>query len=203
MILVDKDIIAAIKAGAIVITPFTPANVGTNSYDVTLAPVLFEILPRNMFWRWVHKYFPVLTFIIRHLAYKEHDCAATEPYKTKRIEIPTSGYVLKPYVCYLGKTCEYTQTNNHVPEIQGKSTLGRLFLQVHFTAGFGDVGFKGHWTLEIKADFATRVYAGQKIGQLVFITASGTPNVPYNEKVTAKYNNVNGSDAMAAKGELK
>lgn len=90
---------------------------------------------------------------------------------------------------YLASTVEYTETLRHVPVIQGKSSLGRLGLFVHVTAGFGDVGFKGHWTLELVCVQPIRIYAGMKIAQLVYNDISEMPKISYDKKMDAKYSN--------------
>ena len=74
---------------------------------------------------------------------------------------------------YLGRTIEYTETNNLVPMLEGRSSIGRLGLFVHVTAGFGDVGFKGFWTLEIFCVQPIRIYAGVEICQLFYHTIDG------------------------------
>jgi len=63
------------------------------------------------------------------------------------IEIPPEGYVLEPNVLYLGHTNEVTHTNVYAPFIEGRSSIGRMGISVHITAGFGDIGFNGTWTL--------------------------------------------------------
>ena len=69
--------------------------------------------------------------------------------KTSSLIIPKEGLILKPNKLYLGRTKEHTKTQNLVPMLEGRSSIGRLGLFVHITAGFGDVGFEGYWTLEI------------------------------------------------------
>lgn len=71
------------------------------------------------------------------------------PNKYRTIKIPESGLQLKPNTLYLGRTVEYTKTETYVPMLEGRSSIGRLGLFIHVTAGFGDVGFSGYWTLEI------------------------------------------------------
>ena len=63
------------------------------------------------------------------------------------ITIPEDGLLLEPQKLYLGRTIEYTATEGYVPMLEGRSSIGRLGLFVHVTAGFGDIGFKGFWTL--------------------------------------------------------
>ena len=87
--------------------------------------------------------------------------------------IPDSGLVLYPGVLYLGSTVEKTYTPFHVPCIEGKSSVGRLGIQVHLTAGFGDVGFDGDWTLEIQVTHPVRVYAGVRFCQISYQSPEG------------------------------
>jgi dCTP deaminase len=74
---------------------------------------------------------------------------------------------------YLGRTNEYTETYGFVPGIEGKSSLARLGLQVHMTAGFGDVGFKGFWTLEMTCLQPLRIYRDMRIAQLYYDELTG------------------------------
>jgi len=96
------------------------------------------------------------------------------------LHIPVSGLVLCPGVLYLASTQEYTETEGFVPVIYGKSTLGRLGLTIHQTAGFGDNGFRGHWTLELHAIHPVVVYAGMKICQICYEPLHGDSSRLYN-----------------------
>ena len=69
----------------------------------------------------------------------------------EKIIIPEEGLTLEPGKLYLGRTLEYTKTTKCVPMLEGRSSIGRLGLFIHVTAGFGDIGFSGFWTLEIRA----------------------------------------------------
>jgi len=91
-----------------------------------------------------------------------------KPNRVRRIDIPPEGVVLQPEQVYLGRTAERTETHNLVPMIEGRSSVGRLGLFVHVTAGFGDVGFCGYWTLEMFAIQPIRVYAGVPICQIFY-----------------------------------
>jgi dCTP deaminase len=102
--------------------------------------------------------------------------------------IGPDGMILSPNHLYLGSTIEYTESHKHVPFVDGKSSSGRLGITIHCTAGRGDVGFKGHWTLEIHVVEAVRVYAGMPIGQLIFFE-TGEVDMPYDKKPNAKYGN--------------
>jgi dCTP deaminase len=88
---------------------------------------------------------------------------------------------------YLGVTAEYTETHAHVPFLEGKSSTGRLGIDIHATAGKGDVGFCGHWTLEISVKQPVKIYAGMPIGQLIYFPVDGEIEVKYNKKANAKY----------------
>ena len=162
MILTDKKILAAIDRGEIVIEPFDPQSLGTNSYDVHLG-----------------KYLAV--YVDRVLDAKKHN-------KTQLFEIPAEGFVLQPGTLYLGVTEEYTETHQHVPFLEGKSSIGRLGIDIHATAGKGDVGFSNTWTLEISCVQPVRVYAGMPIGQLIYFLVEGDIENYYNKKQSAKYN---------------
>ena len=175
MILTDKTINDEISEGNIVIEPFNPENLGTNSYDLTLSNTL--------------------------VLYTERVLDVRKKNPSTPIIIPDEGIILQPGIVYLASTVEYTETLKHVPIIQGKSSLGRLGLAVHVTAGFGDVGFKGHWTLELLTVQPLKIYAGMKIAQLTSQDISEMPNISYDKKQDAKYSN-QGKDPVASKNYL-
>ena len=85
-------------------------------------------------------------------------------------------------------TYEYTETHKHVPFLEGKSSVGRLGIDIHATAGKGDVGFCNHWTLEISVNQPVRVYEGMPIGQLIYFEVQGDVKTLYSAKGSAKYN---------------
>jgi len=100
MILSDLMIQQAISTGEIIIEPFDPACLGTNSYDVHLSKYLAN--------------------------YTAEVLDAKLPNEITQFEIPEEGIILKPGVLYLGSTLEYTETHNTVPFLEGKSSVGRL-----------------------------------------------------------------------------
>lgn len=161
MILTDKSILEEIERGNIVIEPFRPECLGTNSYDVHLGKYL-------------------ATYNDRVLDARKHN-------KITHFEIPDEGYVLEPGTLYLGVTEEYTETHAHVPFLEGKSSVGRLGIDIHATAGKGDVGYCNTWTLEISVSQPVRVYAGMPIGQLIYFCVDGMIKNLYNKKRDAKY----------------
>lgn len=162
MILTDKKIMDAIERGEIVIEPFRRECLGTNSYDVHLG-----------------KYLAV---------YRDRVLDAKKHNSVEMLEIPESGFVLQPGTLYLGVTEEYTETHASVPFLEGKSSIGRLGIDIHATAGKGDVGFSNTWTLEISCVQPVRVYAGMPVGQLIYFEISGEIGNYYNRKQNAKYN---------------
>ena len=101
------------------------------------------------------------------LVYEEKVLDMKKPNKTKRLIIPEEGLVLEPGRLYLGRTLEYTKTDKYVPMLEGRSSIGRLGLFIHVTAGFGDVGFSGYWTLEIFCIQPIRVYPLWKLPDLL------------------------------------
>ncbi|MDP4200874.1 MAG: dCTP deaminase [Bacteroidota bacterium] len=161
MILTDQQILLAIAQGSIVIEPFRRESLGSNSYDVHLGSTL-------------------AVYTARELDAKLHNTV-------EYFEIPEEGYVLQPEQLYLGVTVEYTETHKHVPFLEGKSSVGRLGIDIHATAGKGDVGFCNAWTLEMSARQPVRIYAGMPIGQLIYFETSGECAVSYNQKPDAKY----------------
>lgn len=128
--------------GSIVIDPFDPANLNPNSYNLTLHDEL--------------------------LTYEEVVLDLRQQNRVRRIRIPQEGLVLNPNQLYLGRTVERTETHSLVPMIEGRSSIGRLGLFVHVTAGFGDVGFCGFWTLEMFAIQPVRIYPHVSICQIFY-----------------------------------
>jgi dCTP deaminase len=161
MILSDKRILQEIEKGTIKIAPYDRDCLGSNSYDVHLG---------------------------KHLArYVNKELDARKHNTIEHFDIPEEGIVLQPHEFYLGVTLEYTETHAHVPFLEGKSSTGRLGIDIHATAGKGDVGFCGHWTLEISVKQPVRVYTGMPVGQLIYFPVDGEIEVKYNEKKSAKY----------------
>lgn len=160
MILSDIQIEAAIHSGEIVVSPFDPNALRVNSYDVHLGRTLLVS------------------------ARQELDAAVAEQWDA--LEIPTRGIVLAPGRLYLAATREYTESHIHVPYLDGKSSVGRLGCFIHATAGRGDVGFCGHWTMEISVVQPLRIYAGMPIGQLTWHEC-GAPSAPYDHKAGSNF----------------
>jgi dCTP deaminase len=161
MILSDTRILEEMEKGTIKIVPYNRQDLGSNSYDVHLGKDLAR-------------------YVDKELDAKKHNTI-------EHFEIPDEGYVLQPHEFYLGVTLEYTETHAHVPFLEGKSSTGRLGIDIHATAGKGDVGFCGNWTLEISVKQPVRVYKGMPIGQLIYFPVDGEIEIKYNQKKNAKY----------------
>jgi deoxycytidine triphosphate deaminase len=101
--------------------------------------------------------------------------------------ILATGLILSPYIGYLGSTIEHTETRNLFPYIDGKSSIGRNFILNHHTAGRGDDGFCGQWTLEIRTMYPTVVYPYMRIGQIYYDEFLGQ-RMPYNRNERSHYN---------------
>ncbi len=112
------------------------------------------------------------------VVYDEDVLDMKKEHKTKTIKIPKEGLVLEPNKLYLGRTNEYTRTENYVPMLEGRSSIGRLGLYIHVTAGFGDVGFSGFWTLEIHCVEPIRIYPNVEICQIYYHKIDGE-HIPY------------------------
>ncbi len=141
MILSGEEISSRLGSD-IVIDPFDPEQLNPNSYNLSLHDEV--------------------------LIYEEVVLDMRHPNRVRRATIPAEGLVLQPQQLYLGRTRERTETHNLVPMIEGRLSVGRLGLFVHVTAGFGDVGFCGYWTLEMFAVQPVRIYPGVPICQIFY-----------------------------------
>lgn len=145
----------------ILITPFSESQLGPNSYNLRLFNEL--------------------------LVYQDSTLDMSKPNMTNRIIIPDTGLRLDPLKLYLGRTAEYTKTEKYIPMLEGRSSIGRLGMFIHVSAGFGDIGFAGYWTLEIFCIHPTIIYPNIEICQIYFHTIQGD-SVKYSSN---KYQNNN------------
>lgn len=159
--------------GKIRITPFDRKNIGPNSYNMHLHDEL--------------------------MIYESAELDMAKPNPTRLLTIPPEGFVLHPNRLYLGRTVEHTETDGFVPMIEGRSSVGRLGMCIHVTAGFGDVGFCGYWTLEIFVLQPIRIYAGVSVCQLYFHTISED----YIAYASNKYQNNSGIQSSMLYKELQ
>ena len=146
MVLSGKEILAQL-GGDVVIEPFDEKNLNPNSYNLSLHDEL--------------------------MVYEEVVLDMARANRVRRVAIPPEGLVLQPHQLYLGRTAERTETHNLVPMIEGRSSVGRLGLFVHVTAGFGDAGVCGYWTLEMFAIQPVRIYPGVEICQIFYHDVRG------------------------------
>ena len=162
MLLSDRDIKAELNAGRIGLEPLDPAMIQPSSIDVRLDR-LFRLFDN-------HKYAYI-------------DPAEDQPELTHLIETkPDEPFILHPGEFVLGATYEQvTLPDNVAARLEGKSSLGRLGLLTHSTAGFIDPGFSGHVTLELSnvATLPIKLWPGMKIGQLCFFQLSSPADKPY------------------------
>ena len=147
MILSGKEIKKQVKEGSITIDPFTDEQINPNSYNLRLHPDL--------------------------LIYDNDILDMCEKNSASPLVIPEDGLLLEPHKLYLGRTVERTSTDKYVPMLEGRSSVGRLGLFIHITAGFGDIGFDGFWTLEIFCVQPIRIYSGLQICQIFYHTIDG------------------------------
>ncbi len=167
MLLSDRDILAEIHDKRIVVDPYDESMVQPSSIDFRL-----------------DRYFRVF----ENHRYPHIDPAADQSDLTRMVEpVGEEPFILHPGEFVLGSTLEVvTLPDDLAARVEGKSSLGRLGLLTHATAGFVDPGFSGHVTLEL-ANVATlpiKLYPGMKIGQLCFFRLSSPAEHPYG---SAKY----------------
>lgn len=146
----------------IFIEPYDPKLINPNSYNLRLHNEL--------------------------MVYKNNELDMKKPNDVERLIIPEEGLLLETGKLYLGRTVEHTRTDKYVPMLEGRSSIGRLGLFIHVTAGFGDVGFSGFWTLEIFCVQPIRIYPNVEICQIYYHDINGEYDV-YN---SGKYQNNDG-----------
>jgi len=147
MILSGLEIKQQVAEGKIIIDPYDERQLNPNSYNLRLYNEL--------------------------VVYTDEVLDMRTPHNTETIVIPPDGLVLQPRRLYLGRTFERTSTDHYVPMLEGRSSVGRLGLYIHVTAGFGDVGFSGFWTLEIQCIQPIRIYPMVEICQIYYHTIHG------------------------------
>ena len=167
-ILTSKEILNRLNKD-LIIDPFNIKNLNANSYNLTL-----------------------------HDELKFYDCAFLDMKKensTKILKIPNDGLWLEPGETYLGRTIEYTVTKNLVPIIKSRSSIARLHIHIINSAGFGDIGYSGYWTIPISVIKKTKIYPFVTICQIYYNEITGEIDKEYNDN--NKYQN--SRDIMASK----
>ena len=179
MLLSDRDIRSHIDTGRIALDPYDATMIQPSSVDVRIDRY-FRLFDN-------HKY-PVI------------DPAEDQPDLTRLIEVaPDEPFILHPGEFVLGATFEQvTLADDVAARLEGKSSLGRLGLLTHSTAGFIDPGFSGHVTLELSnmATLPVKLWPGMKIGQLCFFQLSSPAEKPYGSaEYKSRYNGQRGPTA--------
>ncbi|MED3835103.1 dCTP deaminase [Peribacillus frigoritolerans] len=144
--------------------------------DIIIKPYVEKQLNPNSYNLKLHK---------QLLVYENNLLDMKKENKTKNLIIPPEGLVLEPGKLYLGRTKEYTETNNYIPTLEGRSSIGRLGLSIHISSPYGNVGFKGYWTLEIACIQPIRIYEDIDICQIYYHTIQGD----YQNYSSSKYQN--------------
>ena len=122
------------------------------------------------------------------LVYKNKTLDMKKENEVEKIMIPDEGFLMQPGTLYLARTLEYTKTENYVPMLEGRSSTGRLGLNIHVTAGFGDVGFHGYWTLEMHCLQPIIIYPYIEVCQIYYHSIQGE----YENYISGKYQNNDG-----------
>jgi dCTP deaminase len=179
VLLSDRDIKAEIDSERVRLEPYDPAMIQPSSIDVRLDK-FFRLFDN-------HKY-PVI------------DPSQDQPDLTRLVEVdPSDGFVLHPGEFVLGSTLETVSLPDDLAaRVEGKSSLGRLGLMTHATAGFVDPGFSGHVTLELSnvATLPIILWPGMKVGQLCFFRLTSPAENPYgSEKYGSHYQGQRGPTA--------
>jgi dCTP deaminase len=174
-VLSGKAILAAIENGSIRIDPFNPKFMNPASFDLTLGEevrVYSNLVNTSYNSKDGSKFKPRIDTLM-HPHMEEHVLDSRLPNPTESFKIGDAGWVLRPGIGYLMHTRESVWSGAYIPVLDGKSSIGRLFTQVHITAGYGDPGFHGNFTLEVVVTHPVRVYAGMRFCQIRFHTVAG------------------------------
>lgn len=151
-ILSGKSIQYAVESGEILINPFETKHLNPASYDLTLGEGIT---------------------VYEGFSSEDHYLDSKKSNPSASFKMGPEGYILRPGVGYLMHTQESVRTDKYVPIVDGKSSIGRLFILIHYTAGFGDPGFSGQYTLEVSTLYPTKLYPGMRICQIRFQTLVG------------------------------
>lgn len=198
-VLSGTEIRAAIESGKIIVSPYDENCLGPNSLDLRLGNKLVVHLDDNSrliedSYKDALLKFPQDGSVEQSKRLMEHlkgigaclDMRSSR--KTRTITIPEEGYLMLPGRAYLGRTVERIETDHYVPQLHGRSSVGRLFISVHHTAAWGDVGFGGTWTLEMTCQLPVIIYPGVRVCQVSFETLVGKPEL-YRERKGSRYQN--------------
>jgi len=147
MILTGPEIADNWRRGRIIIDPFVPEHCNPNSYNFRLADTL--------------------------RVYDEFPLDPKRPNHYVELQIPPEGFVLEPCRLYLGATMEILGSEHYAPTYAARSSVARLGLFINLSASLGDIGFIGQWTLQLFTMHPLRIYAGMRIGQMMWWQPQG------------------------------
>ena len=185
-ILTDLAIREAVDKGDIAIDPFDARQLNPASYDLRLGDGV-AVYDAWVKADWVRDATGVMRPAYDEpLAAKDRVLDAKDEPRIDRFQIGSDGIVLRPDVGYLMHTAERIATKRFVPVLDGKSSLARLFVSVHETAGYGDAGYDGQYTLEVTVKHPIRLYAGMRIAQIRFHTMHGEVGKLYSGNYTGE-----------------
>lgn len=151
--LTGSKILEEVENGGIQITPFDKSQLNPNSYNVRLGGTL--------------------------KVYTEEVLDFEKDNPSNVIEIPKEGFILQPGELYIGNIVERVATDKYISAVDGRSSVGRLGILIHATAGFGDIGFDGNYTLEIFCIKPVKIYPNMLIGQIYFSEPYGDVDFLY------------------------
>lgn len=156
--LTGNKIIEEQKNGNIEISDFSLSRVNPNSYNVRLSDKIY-------------------VYELKEGILDSKKCNGI-----RQLTFSKDGLVLQPNTLYIASTIEKTKTDKYVACLDGRSSIARLGIQIHMTAGFGDLGFDGNWTIEMTCVHPVRIYPEMEIGQIYFEEVFGDIGILYNGK---------------------
>jgi dCTP deaminase len=160
-VLLAKQIKEEVERKNIFIEPFIEENLAVNSIDVTLSRKIKTYVPGEIVFS--EKYNSYI-FVKKENVILD----MKKPNPIYEFEIPEEGLIFIPGVLFLGSTNEKAGSDKFIPMYEGRSSMARLGVQSHISAGFGDIGFKSNWTLEIVVVHPVKFYPNVRIGQVYF-----------------------------------
>lgn len=190
--LTGAEILKRVKAGDIRISDFDIKRLNPNSYNLRISNKIAHYDRFDIGDPMYEQYDECgRTYRLRSTFVHYYPGTVIDSKKENKIveeEMPEDGYILYPGILYLGSTIESTWAKDLIPAIDGRSSTGRLGIEIHRTAGFGDIGFEGTWTLEITAVHPVKIYPGQELCQIYFEKPDGDTSITYK----GRYQNQDG-----------
>ena len=174
--LTGQEIIDQVANKRIFISPFEKNRVNPNSYNLRLSDIILEVVPDKN-----GVIDPRVPCDVKQVTPIDKDSSIFFG-ERKLADENAKAFLLEPHKLYLSSTIETTGSDFYVPMLSGRSSVARCGIEVHRTAGFGDIGFCGTWTLEITVVYPTILIAGMEIAQVYFEEPMGQANNKYHGK---------------------